>query len=139
MNLFDSGFTDHRYFPLSTIFKSNTLVKTFDELQRFTKIKTMSSVTNASNFAYCTSLVALSIPSSVTSFVRPTQYCSSLRRILFYPATPPASNSTNLFGTNVPNTIKIYVPDDYIETYKETWTSWTSKIYPLSDLSEQGN
>ena len=92
----------------------------------------MSAITNANNFGNST-LKHISIPSSVTSITRPFTYCRQLVRVICHRETPPSVGSP-ILGANVPASVEIYVPDDSVDSYKTSWSSYASRIFPMSDL-----
>lgn len=92
----------------------------------------MTAVSNINNFSNST-LKHASIPSSVTSMTRPFGYCRQLVRVICYRTTPPTVGSP-ILGANVPSTVKIYVPDESVESYKTSWSSYSSRIFPMSEL-----
>ena len=118
--------------PLQSKLAQNTIISYFDEFRYFTKATTMSAITNVNNFSNST-LKHISIPNSVTSMTRPFGYCRQLVRVICYRETPPSVGSP-ILGTNVPASVEIYVPDDSVDAYKTSWSSYASRIFPMSDL-----
>lgn len=86
-------------------------------------------------FRYCYDIMKVTIPDSVTSigdyaFLN----CTSLTNVYCEPTTPPAG-SNNMFSTHAG--LKIYVPTESVEIYKEAdgWKDYAD--YIVSDISLQ--
>ena len=93
------------------------------------------SVTNMyGTFAGCSSLVeAPTIPESVTNMYYTFYGCSNLDGIfVIKPINPPTYNNT----FENANVVAIYVPDESVNTYKNTsgWSDYSSNIYPMSSI-----
>lgn len=179
LKILDSGFTDHRYFPLSTKFAKNTLIITTIDFLHFTGVTSivnqafvrMSEMTTfymppnvtstgtyilgASGntnmalqtitlndglktigdaaFAY-NSANPITIPSTVTRlgsmFIR--WGVPSKRTLIMEGTTPPTLASNALYDV-----YRVYVPDDYVDTYKAAsgWTSYATYVYPVSQYT----
>lgn len=89
-------------------------------------------VTISRNLFTDTKIDTLTIPASVTSigfnaFLR----CTSTRWVKVLNETPPSQNAA-FANCSFP----IYVPNDSVEAYKSAWSTYASRIHPLSDLSE---
>ncbi|MGA2974325.1 MAG: leucine-rich repeat protein [Spirochaetia bacterium] len=96
-----------------------------------------SSVTSIGNGAFggCTSLTSVTIPSGVTSIDNGAfDGCTLLNSVTVMATTPPALPSGSLAFSNCANTLKIYVPSDYVDTYKNAtgWKDYASIIYSQS-------
>lgn len=82
-------------------------------------------------FAY-TSANPITIPSTVTRlgsmFIR--WGVPSKRIVIMEGTTPPTLANNAFFDVD-----KIYVPDDYVDTYKSSsgWTTYASKVYPVRE------
>lgn len=114
--------------------------------------------TSVANFAFrkCNQLVTAILPSVITtgqSFIESGiqkiyfrdietigsycfQDCSRLETMVIDNITPPALQGYALNRT--PSTMRIYVPDSAVDTYKAAtgWSSYASKIHPMSELPE---
>jgi hypothetical protein len=57
-----------------------------------------------------------------------------LNSVTVMATTPPALPSGSLAFSNCANTLKIYVPSDYVDTYKNAtgWKDYASIIYSQS-------
>ena len=90
---------------LGTVFKGNTSIRTFDELQYFTGLTTI----NAQAFENCTELKDIIIPNSVTS-IRPHAFwnCSSLTSITI-PSSVTSSSDGAFWGCT--NLKTVYIDD----------------------------
>lgn len=117
--------------PLQSKFANNTIISHFDEF-RFTNALTMSAISNVNNFSNST-LKQISIPKSVASMTRPFGYCRQLVRVICYPETPPTITNP-ILGTNVPSSVEIFVPNNSVDAYKTSWSSYASRIFPMSEL-----
>ena len=84
-------------------------------------------------FAY-TSANPITIPSTVTRlgsmFIR--WGVPSKRTLIMEGTTPPTLASNALYDV-----YRVYVPDDYVDTYKAAsgWTSYASYVYPVSQYT----
>ena len=106
----------------------------------FTKIVSLGSITslpggaNTSNapFLGCSQLTEATIPATLTSISNYSFYnCPKLKRVNYLGETPPTLGTGVFSGTT--SLVAICVPSDSVSTYKTTWTSYASKIYPLGD------
>ncbi len=92
-----------------------------------TKIDSMVFLNNSS-------METLIIPESVTSIGWINFFgCSSLQEIIIY-AENPICTFTSLLGLQLSSSVKIYVPDNVVNTYKNSssWYYYRTQIYPLS-------
>lgn len=78
-----------------------------------------------------TKITKLDLPERITSFGNASLNCSTLRTLIIRRDTPPQRGSW-LLNENV----QIYVPDDYVDTYKNSWTDVASRIHPISEYVE---
>lgn len=86
------------------------------------------SVTELSEecFAHCGDLQSAVIGSGVTTIgERAFSGCSGLTEIYFNPETPPTLGTGALDNTNG---CPIYVPASSVETYKQSWSAYASRI-----------
>lgn len=89
-------------------------------------------------FGACASLTSVDIGENCTSIGRYAfRNCYALATFIIRATTPPALAATDAFG-GVPSTLKIYVPDASIDTYKAeaNWSSYVNNFHPLSELPE---
>lgn len=105
----------------------------------FTRCTGITYVTIPSNitqikdygFMYLYSLTSIDIPSSITSIGQSSfQNDSGLTSVVVHSTTPPTLGSSVFNGTN---TCPIYVPCEYVDTYKEAsgWTSYKARIQSM--------
>jgi hypothetical protein len=138
------AFEDCRSLTSVTIGNSVTSIGeyAFDGCSGLTSVTIPNSVTSIGDYAFseCTGLISVTIPNSVTSIgegafsdctglknvilgtsvkvleARAFFYCSSIESITCYSMRPPTVNLKALYGLDY-STI-VYVPADYLETYK---------------------
>jgi hypothetical protein len=88
------------------------------------------------SFLGCTGVRKFDLPQSVTT-IRSGAFanCTSLSVFICRAVTPPAMVSS-LTGSSAD--LKIYVPDDSVEAYKQAsgWNNYADRIYPLSEYAE---
>ena len=133
-------------------FKSNTAIRTFNELQYFTGMTTLSQ-----DIFFGSSLEAVTFPATMTAF---GNYCfyqlagmdtleipatittigtyllsdSSIVKVIMRATTPPAiAGYTFRF---LRGAVSIYVPDASLEAYKTAtnWVDMAAYIHPLSEI-----
>jgi len=88
-------------------------------------------------FAYTNKLYIITIPSSVTSIgTQSFNYCKDLHYVIIESTTPPTVTNTS-FG-NCANYMKIFVPDNNVDTYKNdsNWSTYSSRIYSINDIGK---
>ncbi len=142
---------------LSSKFVSNSLIKYFKELGLFTKVTDISY--QKSWFYNCSSLIYVNIKNgirftssgartgtfescthldhailnNVTTMHRTFVSCSRLRWVVIRTNTPPSC-----YDTTFPSNVKIYVPDELVETYisgtVSNWNAHKSKVRALSQF-----
>lgn len=136
--------------PIGTIFASNKTIMYFDELRYFTAI-------SAIDFEGCSNLRRVSINSSSVSFAY--MDCSArsgcrwnvirmnTKGFTSTYATSGMSSLTFIFRQNSVvavqsgmrgfGSIKIYVPDNLVDTYKTSgnWPAYASYIHPISEYT----
>ena len=84
---------------------------------------------NSNTFYKCTSLAAVKIPSSVTEILNSAfKECSNLGSVTVCSTTPPRLR-VDVF-TNCAPELKIYVPQESVEAYKEAsgWSTYVDKV-----------
>ena len=87
------------------------------------------SVTSIGEYAfyYCSSLESIEIPASVTSVGEAAfLYCTNLASVTIY-ASELSVYGRNAFSENASGR-KIYVPSEYVESYKSGWSDYASDI-----------
>ena len=91
---------------IGTWFYGNTAIESFDELDYFTGVTSISS--NAFNG------------------------CANLQKLVFRYAVPPTLGASAFANTSFP----IYVPDASLEAYKTAtnWNTYADRIHPLSEI-----
>lgn len=116
-------------------------------------IPTALSVIEANMFDGCKSLETITIPANITEIGdRVFKNCSDLKTVIFEGTTPPMINdlvfiqaidevvSGEVITHYYPAGLKIYVPDDAVDTYKnkfkEVLLAFKSMIYSIKDLNE---
>ena len=91
-------------------------------------------------FWNCTNVKRIELPklggTTISTYV--FRYCHTLETLILGGAFNPLSN-TNAFqgtGTKAPNGLRIYVPDDLVDSYKTAtnWATMAKKILPISAL-----
>ena len=100
----------------------------------------LTTVSGSYALGYCTSLEKAEFPSLTTisggSFMRG---CSKLKTLILGYATEPVQMTASAHYAFLDAThLEIYVPDNLVEDYKvaTNWTSFASKIKPLSEYVE---
>lgn len=116
-------------------FRKNRLVVAMDEWVYFTST---TKFLYLMTFDSCKALRKITIPANYTQI--PNNMISSCTanaiRIICLPVTPPPGYNNKVPPNFGVKPLSIYVPDESVNTYKETWTNQATIIYPLSDLSE---
>ena len=84
----------------------------------------VTSIDNSA-FTYCTGLTSIEIPASVTTISGwAFDYCTSLKSVTIY-APKRTTYAYNAFDHNADGR-KIYVPSEYVESYKSGWSEYAS-------------
>lgn len=135
---------------LSSYFKTNTEIISFDEFQYFTGVTSMGS-----DFQNCSNLVSVTIPENVTSI---GSYafgnCYELQYVNIPEAVSTLDNKAfngtlhtiNLFSVHIashtpkisynwPSMPVLFVPDDAVDAYKTAWPDFAHKIVPESSFT----
>ena len=110
----------------------------FARCKRLFSIDIPDSVRDIGDYAFhdCVNLTTVSIPESVTGIGQCAfSDCSGLTCVILESDTPPAP-AYDLFG-NTHDDLKIYVPADTVDVYKETWSDCADKIYAFAVLEEE--
>ena len=136
---------------LGNVFKSNTSITSFAELQYFTGLKSigiqafqgctsLASITFPANletigdaaFNGCTGLQEIEIPKSVTTIGKYAFYnCTGLTGIFCWNPAPVSLGNKMFDGSSC----LIYVPTESISSYKEAWPSYASRISDIADTA----
>ncbi len=104
-------------------------INAFLSCSSLTSVSIPEGVTSIGEDAFwgCSSLTSVSIPTSVTN-IGGLAFCgcSSLTSVYCYAATPPSYDKSAFWG-NASNR-KIYVPTDYVDDYKNSWSDYRDDI-----------
>ncbi|MBR5038176.1 MAG: leucine-rich repeat protein [Prevotella sp.] len=143
------GTTNGQY---NSRFKGNHSIKTFNEFVHFTGITAIVNSPGGGAFQGAsieeitlpptlqsmdstfrgTSLKSITIPASVTSIAG---YCFyqvlTLTVMVLLPTTPPTIENNTFYQTPV----HFYVPDEAVDDYKTAWSSFASRIHPMSEYT----
>lgn len=103
-----------------------------------TKVKNLGKVTSLYNtFADCAALRFVELPETMIEcgFVC-FMNCNSLRVLKLNSVVPPTYYRA--FENADTSNLKIYVPDDSVEAYKQAsgWATYADKIHPVSEYAE---
>ena len=130
----DSTFYNCRSLTSVTIGSGVTSIEryAFGYCSGLTSIDIPDNVTNIGNIAfyYCTALTSCTIGSGVTSIGRYAFYnCNHLTSVTVNATTPPTLGDSVFDSTN---NCSIYVPSSSVNSYKSAWSSYSSRIQPLT-------
>lgn len=78
-----------------------------------------------------TKITKLDLPERITNLGNASLNCDTLRTLIIRRNTPPQKG---LWSLN--EYVQIYVPDDYVNTYKDSWTDVANRIHPISEYVE---
>lgn len=83
-------------------------------------------------FAYCTGLTSVEIPSGVTYIGSNAFYYlqPSITSITINATTPPQLGN---YAFDITNNCSIYVPDASVNAYQTAWSTYASRIKPISE------
>ena len=133
-------------------FKNNTAIRTFNELQYFTGLTTLSqdiffgssleeimfpaTMTAFGNYCFyqLAGMDTLEIPATITTIGTYLLSDSSIVKVIMRATTPPAiAGYTFRFHRGA---VSIYVPDASLEAYKTAtnWVDMAAYIHPLSEI-----
>ena len=106
-----------------------------------TKVKNLGKITTLQNGCLnnCGKLTYVSIPETVTSIIYgPFFKCDALKVLIMNSSTPFNISSTQLLSPEQRERVKIYVPDDSVEAYKQAsgWIDLATIIHPMSEYVE---
>lgn len=118
---------------LGTATKASTTLPT--TIKYFTELRFFTGLTSIPSFQNYTSLESIAIPAQITSI--PDECfsgCTSLMNVIIMSSTPPTLG-TDVFVNNY-SSMKIYVPQDAVSTYKSAagWSTYSSKIKDVTEL-----
>ena len=131
----DSNFRE--CFSLTSINIPNSVVRIGEEA--FKGCINISSITIPDSVAYigygafrgCVNLHEIVIPRSAT-YIDSQDTGYNISKIIFLRTTPPEDNG--LVSSFYQNIMGIFVPDESLSDYKEYYSSYDSKIFPISVL-----
>ena len=114
---------------LGEVFKNDSLITSFNELQYFINLTTINSYA----FSSCTSLISVTIGNSVSTIDRYAfSNCNHLNSMTVLAETPPTLYYPYDYFpfSNVPNNIPVYIPCDALEDYQAAsgWSRFTNFI-----------
>jgi len=104
----------------------------FYNCSSLTSVTIPNSVTSigASAFSYCRSLTSIDIPSGITIIdYQAFNNCSSLTSVIVNAQNPPTLGNYVFSNTN---NCPIYVPSASVEAYKAAWSTYASRIQPIT-------
>ena len=111
---------------LGEVFRNDSLITSFSELQYFINLTTI----NSNAFRACRGLTSVTIGNSVSRIDSDAfSYCNRLNSMTVLAKTPPILPYYSPF-INVPKDIPVYVPCDALEDYQEArgWRDFTNFI-----------
>lgn len=115
---------------IGTLFKSNKIIRSFDELQYFTGVTRLT----LSAFLDCSGLVSITLPTSLTSIGNKAfNGCNSLVSITLLNGTPYPIREV-VFDNTVYENATLFVPDGTSESYKNT--NYWSKFQNFVELAD---
>lgn len=138
---------------LGTVFRGNTLITKFNEFVYFTRVTRLdnwafnsasnleeitfpnSFTTLGNNSLRNTKLHNITLPSSMQSIGEYSIYGFGYSTLTVLATTPPTIDFTK---NNAPSG-NIYVPADYVDTYKAAsgWSSYASRVKGISERPTQ--
>lgn len=78
----------------------------------------------------------LKLPSSITTVKEFLIYdCPRLQALVMLAPTPPTFDSEWVYGNNVSQTFKIYVPDNSVSAYQSALSNYSSRIFSLTQYA----
>ena len=114
-----------RVTSLGEVFKNNSSITSFDELQYFISLTTINNYA----FSSCTNLTSVTIGNSVSKIGSSAfSNCNHLNSMLVLAETPPTLSYASF--NYVPQNIPVYVPCDALEDYQTDsgWSRFTNII-----------
>ena len=86
------------------------------------------------HFANCENLQTIILPETLTSLGMFAFYgCVSIQVVVVKSNTPPTLDDRAFENTNIE--FKIYVPDESVDAYIANWSTYSSRIKPISQLA----
>ena len=132
-------FYDTLFFEGQTAAQNLTLVKSPLAMCLENSLETITpqmlgeiSSIRATAFFDCDNLKRITIPSSVTEIGSYAfENCSLLERVTVLATTPPTLGEDVFLNTS--EDLKIYVPSESLQLYKDEWSDYENIIYEIED------
>lgn len=115
--------------------------RAFYQCENISNVKIPKSVTTINYWAFfgCSSLKSLEIQSPIVTIDSQAFYnCDSLTSVVCYAVVPVETKYTDIFGVNTYTFATLYVPEESIDTYRNSSYCWGKfqNIKPLSQYSD---
>lgn len=124
---------------IRAFFLSSTGLRRILDLGHITTLPANNGTGASGTFVNCSALELAILPSTLTTMGtsrQPFIGCPKLSTMILKAETPPSLGSKFALGQHVSSSLKIYVPDASVESYKSAtnWVSHASIIFPISQL-----
>ena len=128
-----------------SLFKNNSNIVSLKDLKFFTNITTIYAFA----FSNCKNCTDITFPKNIQYiYTWIIMNSPNIRNVIFLGIIPPTIvNNFMRYNTNysIPKNLKIYVPDNAVQAYKEKWKSLVGNyineilplILPMSEYSEE--